>query len=415
MNAMRNPDWLEANQRWLTLALDALGETLDRRRTHGENDAAPDSPFSNVEAVLEELAASMSEPPALEVLCDTFGLTQFERNILLLCAGVELDGKLAGRCAAAQGQDHSIAPTFSLALAVFPDADWGALAPNAPLRRWRLIEIKQGDSLTASPLKVDERVLHYLAGVSYLDPRLENLLEPLTIHHELVASHRVLAEQIAAAWSEASGETPLSVLQLYGQDAEAKHSIAVAACASLGLATYRLGAAFVPNAPEELDAFSRLWTREAALVGSALVLDCHDLDATDTLQRGTVKRFVEATRGALVIATRTREINLRRSSLAFDVPALTRDEQHTLWQNALGSGLEESMANVSSSSPSSTSESVRFTRLRARPWDADHRSAAVRMARDWRTTCGQLAVPRRGRRWPAWLSPSSRGPPGRTW
>ncbi len=64
MNAMRNPDWLEANQRWLTLALDALGETLDRR-TDGQNDAAPDSPFSNVEAVLEELAASMSEPPGL--------------------------------------------------------------------------------------------------------------------------------------------------------------------------------------------------------------------------------------------------------------------------------------------------------------------------------------------------------------
>jgi hypothetical protein len=339
MNGPRNPDWLEANQRWLALALDALGETLDRRRVDGKNDAAPDAKTEDAETVLKEVAESMSAPPALEVLCETFRLTEFERNTLLLCAGVELDGSLARRCAAAQGQSHAFAPTFSLALAVFPDADWGALAPSAPLRRWRLIDIKPGDSLTSSPLRIDERVLHYLAGVSYLDPRLESLSEPLTFHHELVPSHRALAERIAAALSEASGETPLPVLQLYGEDTEAKHSIAVAACASLGLATYRLDAAFVPNAPEELDAFSRLWTREAALMGSALVLDCHDLDSADALRRGAVKRFVEATRGALMVETRTREINLRRSSLVFDVPALTRDEQRMLWQKALGSGL----------------------------------------------------------------------------
>ena len=139
MNVPRNPDWREGNQRWLTLALDALGETLDRRRVDGKNDAAPDAKTEDAGTVLKEMAESMSAPPALEVLCETFRLTEFERNTLLLCAGVELDGSLARRCAAAQGQSHAFAPTFSLALAVFPDADWGALAPSAPLRRWRLI------------------------------------------------------------------------------------------------------------------------------------------------------------------------------------------------------------------------------------------------------------------------------------
>ncbi len=339
MNAVRDPDWLQENQRWLTLALEALGQTLDRHRAARNDDAAPVDPPLEVQTVLDEVADSMSEPPALEVLCDTFGLTDFERNFVLLCAGVELDGKLARRCAAAQGQDHSFAPTFSLALTVFPDADWSALAPNAPLRRWRLIEIKPGESLTGSSLKIDERVLHYLAGVSYLDPRLESLLEPLTNHHELVPSHRALAERIAASWSEASGATPLPPVQLYGQDAEAKHEISAAACSSLGLATYRLDASFVPHAPGELDAFSRLWTREAALMGSALVLDCHDLEPGDTHRREALKRLVESTRGALIVATRTRKINLRRSSVGFDVPALSRSEQHMLWQKALGSKL----------------------------------------------------------------------------
>jgi len=47
----------------------------------------------------------------------------------------------------------------------------------APLRRWRLIELAPGDLLTASRLQIDERVLHYLTGVSYIDARLQWLTE----------------------------------------------------------------------------------------------------------------------------------------------------------------------------------------------------------------------------------------------
>jgi hypothetical protein len=337
MNAVASTEWLEMNQHWLTQALDALGETLDRHRAAEQQDALPEASLADVEATLDALAASMPTPPALEVLCDTFGLTNFERNVLLLCAGMELDGNLARRCAAAQGREHPIAPTFSLALAVYPDAHWSALAPNAPLRRWRLVEIKPGESLSSSPLHIDERVLHYLAGVSYLDPRLESLLEPLTTDHGLVPSHRALAERIAMAWSEASENPLLPAVQLHGQDAEAKYSIAAAVCAALGLTAYRLDAAFLPTPPAELDALSRLWIREAALMGSALLLDCQEIDPGDAIRRGAVKRFVETTSGALVVATRAHELNLRRASLTFHVPSLTRDEQHVLWQNALGS------------------------------------------------------------------------------
>ena len=91
-----------------------------------------------------------------------------------MCAGVELDGRFASLCAAAQDDAARDFPTFSLALAGLPDPHWSAVTPAAPLRRWRLIECdnQPGASLVTSRLRIDERVLHFLTGIQYLDERL---------------------------------------------------------------------------------------------------------------------------------------------------------------------------------------------------------------------------------------------------
>ena len=82
---MTETDWQEANQRYLIAHLDRLRATLQRHA--GEQvKAEPDTP----------------EPPALRHLIETFGLSDFERDVLLLCAGCELEGDFAGLCAAAQ-------------------------------------------------------------------------------------------------------------------------------------------------------------------------------------------------------------------------------------------------------------------------------------------------------------------------
>jgi len=41
-----------------------------------------------------------------------FGLSEFERHIVLLCAGVELDGTFAERCSAAPGSGGNPWPSF---------------------------------------------------------------------------------------------------------------------------------------------------------------------------------------------------------------------------------------------------------------------------------------------------------------
>ena len=72
--------------------------------------------------------------------------------------------------------------------------------------------------LTLSPLRIDERVLHYLAGLQHVDERLAGLIEPLHETSELAPSHHALAERIAALWSQSAGGAALPIVQLCGDE-----------------------------------------------------------------------------------------------------------------------------------------------------------------------------------------------------
>ena len=115
---------------------------------------------------------SPAQAPALDRLCRVFGLSAFERDVLLLCTGVELDSAFA---------EIVGEPTFGLALAKLPDAHWSALSPGGPLRHWRLIDLQGGNRIVQARLRIDERVLHYLLGIQELDARLAGLVAPVKV------------------------------------------------------------------------------------------------------------------------------------------------------------------------------------------------------------------------------------------
>ena len=168
MNDAPTLTWAEGNQRYLMDALARVRGYVERKG------AGPPEPNPAAAAV-------MSGPPAIEAIAAGFNLSPFERDVLLLCAGVELDSALAAACAVAQGDGDQRYPTFALALSVLPDAHWSALSPAGPLRRFRLIELGGGNTLTGSPLRIDERVLHHIAGESHMDERLAGLVEPVSL------------------------------------------------------------------------------------------------------------------------------------------------------------------------------------------------------------------------------------------
>ncbi|HXO42398.1 MAG TPA: ATP-binding protein, partial [Thermoanaerobaculia bacterium] len=159
--------WQRANQEWLAAALAEIRRALAAHLEDaaGEVPAMPEPSWEG----------SLPAPPALEMLCRTFDLSDGDRLLLLLCAGAELDAAIPGLCARAQGDPQRTSPTLSLALALFPQIPWTSLSPAAPLRYWRLIEVGPGTSLVLAPLRLEELVLHYLAGQGNHDERLAGL------------------------------------------------------------------------------------------------------------------------------------------------------------------------------------------------------------------------------------------------
>lgn len=336
MNANLTMDWHEANQRYLMAALGVVREALERHAEKFNDSLEKAAPNSSADDALKEALSAMPMPPALETLCHKFGLSPFERDVLLLSAGVELDSAFASSCAAAQVDQARAYPTFSLALAALPGAHWNAVTPVAPLRRWRLIEVGSGSSLCSSPIRIDERILHYLAGIQHLDERLAGMVEYIHTSEEIVPSHRAIADRIAEIWSQAVEKRPLPIIQLCGGDIASKREIAVAACSSLGLRLSAMPAHFIPAGPGELDGLLRLWGREATLSSSALLLECDETNDVDQSRERNINRFIDAATGALILTARDRRREGPHTFITFEVGKPTANEQREIWNDVLG-------------------------------------------------------------------------------
>ncbi|MDD3329135.1 MAG: AAA family ATPase [Zoogloea sp.] len=302
--------WLDANQGLLTAEFARL-----KRLLRGEPDADGD---------IQGSRAWRAAPAAIDVLAERFALSPFERGVLLLAAGVEMDGELAPLCCAAgPGQPWA---SFALALAVLPDAHWSALTPHAPLRRWRLLDTVGDGALLTARLQIDERVLHYLAGIDELDARLRPLLRELPPPPLMAASQHALAEHIAA---ELHGDAPWPVVVLDGPDLPGKRDVAARLAAGLGLGLYALAADDIPFDLTELDALATLWQREIALQNAALLIEA------DAPPPRAALRFLQRIGGLALLAT-PEPVALVRSSLHHPVAHPAPEDQLQLWQQALG-------------------------------------------------------------------------------
>ncbi len=344
-------DWQTANQEYLAIALGEVQIWLEQyvsRRQSGypagqKLELQPEllqSERSTSES-LAELAATMeselSAAPALETLCHLFHLTAFERSVLLLCAGVELSAAVAQACAAAQGSAHLPYVTFSLALAALPEAHWDALSPIAPLRNWNLIEIDPSVSLTQSRLRIDERILHYLMGISYLDQRLRGWVKPLQVQSVLAPSQQAMVTKIVEYWSASQLQSQLQswpIVQLSGVEATEKMAIATAACYLLGIPLYMIRAQDLPTAVTERETLSRLWQREVQLTQSALAMICDDLDHADRLQ--ALSPWITELQGRSFLFVREPLLLNQQTAIRLQVEKPSPEEQWQLWQTALG-------------------------------------------------------------------------------
>ena len=307
--------WVEANHQFLTAAL----EVVRQRLLDEDDDVAARR--------REEMAAAMSTPPALDGVAAAFGLTDFERDLLLLCAGVELDTPVARACASAHGDPARPYATFSLAMAKLPEAHWSATTPAGPLRRWHMVELSHPEVPIASPLRIDERLLHALTGIAYLDPRIEVLAEPLPPPPPLSAPLRAAADRMAAHWSTPDRRR----LRLSGRQPSDLRAVVSAASTSVGLHPVCLRAVDLPATPAESDLLARLCERETALSARSWLVDVRD-DVAGS-DRSAV-HFAMRLQAPVVLVSR---VPLDAGPLTVvEVPPADADERRTAWRSAMG-------------------------------------------------------------------------------
>jgi ATPase family associated with various cellular activities (AAA)/Winged helix domain, variant len=312
---MSGEDWTTANQRVLVAEFARL-----KARLAGDDTTPADRGLSAARAALPADAA-------IDALAGAFRLSAFERDVLLLCAGVEMDGKFASLCATSAENAGKPFATFGLALATLADPHWNALTPIGPLRLWRLLEVRDDRALTSSRLCIDERVLHFLVGLNYLDTRLRSLLHPHATAMTLAEDHAAVVEPAIEAL--ASRDEVVPVVQLIGDDAAAQTEVARRVSAGLGVKLHVLRSADIPAARQEADALALLWHRESVLLGSALLVQIDGADAH------IIARFVEGVDGLVFVAARE-PVTLRRADRRFRIDRPHAAAQKRLWNETLG-------------------------------------------------------------------------------
>jgi AAA+ superfamily predicted ATPase len=356
MNIKQSSQWQNANIKYLMASVAVIEQILSSYITEPENCL-----FSlKVEQARLELAAAsvMPFPSALQELAIAFNLSDFERDVLLLCAGMELQQNFDSLCAEAQGNGELSYPTFNLAMSALTAPHWSAISPDAPLRRWQLIEIVRGKTITHSALRINERILHYLIGVDCLDEAFKGIIKPVSASEEMVRSHRLqlsgshstIASQIAALWSKNWAQQqngfsldslpitdyPLPIVQLCGAEVESKLAIASTACEILGIKLAVISTRVIPTVTAELNNLILLWYREAKLSRAALLLDCDEMDSEDGAKENAIAQLIVNITSPIIIMTRDRRKTTRRPFITLDIHPPTKQEQRQIWQNALG-------------------------------------------------------------------------------
>lgn len=348
MVVVSSQTWQQASRHDLMTAISDLRSRLNAHIQLQADSNDPDQPTTVTEPLSRlvsesDNAASQSSQTfssALQQLCQVFRLSPFERNILVLCAGMEFVGEWGSLCAAAQGNPNWNYPTFGLAHILFESANWQGLTPMAPLRRYRLVEVNGGAALMTSQLRLDERILHYLMGVDQVDIRLQHLIEAVPPYSDnLVPSHQAAVQEIIQTWLEASQQSVsvrnLPIAQLGGSDRDSHRQIAAAVCEHFGLNLYTLAAHTLSTDLNAVALLRTLCEREYHLEKTVYLVDLAHYDSTNAAQKSAIAQLIETIDVPILISSCDRYPQQQRPQIYLDIQAPTKVEQQQLWQDSL--------------------------------------------------------------------------------
>ena len=278
----------------LRLAVDAFREELTEKARDpfrglyiSDNDVdelLANAPASEVAQRLidEELGPV---PTRLRRLSDLFELDAFEREAVLVCLAPDVDLRYERLYAYLQDAVSRRRPTVDLVLRLLRETgaeQRTALGPAGRLMRRGLLtpppseETTSQASLLARPLRVEERVVEYLAGSDGIDARLDPFAQLYSAGD--IAAQWWLPEDLRLGLVRLLSEGDRArLLYLCGPASAGKRGTARAACAQAERPLLLVDAsAVLSSALDRAGALLAASVREAQLQGAVLALDGFD-------------------------------------------------------------------------------------------------------------------------------------------
>jgi hypothetical protein len=331
----KNLYWLELNRSYLMtsikMAMDQLSFHFSEHADEKEFKIAEESM-----KLLEGIRDNMHRKPNLDILVQQFQLSEFEKNILLVCAGVELSSEYSQIISKIQGSAEAVYPSFNLLLAGFCTSHWDAISPNSPLRKWDLIHFSAGTLLANQPMRIDEGILHYLTGFSFLEAPLSSVIKRNNEPYLVTGSQQLVVDQIVKDYSR--NDQSEKLIELTGKDTKDKKAIAKSAAEQLGYTLYDLASISLSQNPEDLAIMEKCWNRQAILNRFALYIDC-SISKDDQPGNDPILNHFASNCEALTFLGRDSSLkSMNPHSKEYEVEKPTLPEQKLLWKELLNEG-----------------------------------------------------------------------------
>ena len=319
--------------------------------------------LGDVEAELQRQQTSATGDralPAPETIGRLFGLTPFERDVLLLCVALELDPAFERLFAYVQDDvtRKYATPHLAVALLAGPSAESGdrvssrdvvdrgrrealraahaSFQPDAPLRRFCLVNVDAAPTPTGGllcPLQLDSRVVDYLRGVNRVDERVADVIQPVATA-PLAPSHDEIVDDVVRVLARSAGG-PRPPVNLVGARGAGKHVVAGAIADRLGLGCYVFDPSKVSAQAGERPSVRRLLEREVMLLQAALYIDGTGHDRRDAVTTAVVTGLVEGLAPFFMLGSEE-PWHTDNEMLAIAVRKPDAREQRALWERMLG-------------------------------------------------------------------------------
>jgi hypothetical protein len=381
-------DWPSANREVVALGLEWLARCLEREITGLRRSAPPEAFVAGNAAAMSDLAAdwllrSLSggtpenamardtddaaesaavafarrayegrreemvdagRPASIDSLSRTFALTAFDEDVLLLALAPRMEARFQALYGYLHDRLSLTTATRHLALRLLVGRHGGfearqlaegRLSPDAPLRRYHLVQVAQASEAGAlAAVTLDERMADYLIGYDRLEPRVRACLRPLT-RVSLPSSREADAAGLGTRLARADRPAAL----LLGPQGSGRRALAWRLAESVGLGLVELVAerwlaasALGGPGAEGFD----LLAREAALGRFAILID-----AGQRASEGSSPSMALAERALEALAAAVLVVAQDRPRLAPGVPtlsllALGDAERGEIWKDVLG-------------------------------------------------------------------------------